>query len=73
MFINYMAYISFAQQKINAQLKVAESRRLARPTHGDRKILATAGRAYGWVGRVSSQLTHSLETLGEYRVALFQR
>jgi hypothetical protein len=70
---NYQVNKFYAQERINAQLKAAESHRLARQANGDSKILATAGRAYGWVGRVSNQLVHSLETLGEYRVALFQR
>jgi len=70
---NYQANRFYAQERINAQLKTAERHRLARQAHDDSKILATAGRAFGWGGRLSSQLVHSLETLGEYRVALFQR
>ena len=63
----------YAQERISAQLKAAESHRLARQANGNRAILAAARRAYGWAGRVSGQLAHSLETLGEFRIALLQR
>jgi hypothetical protein len=70
---NYHFNSFYAQERISAQLKAAESHRLAQQANGDSRILATAGRAYDWVGRLSSQLAHSLETLGEFRIAPFQR
>ena len=70
---NYQVNRFYAQERINAQLKAAESHRLARQANSDSKLLVTAGRAYGWVDQVSSQLAHSLETLGEFRTALLQR
>ena len=69
---NYQV-IRFSQERVGAQLKVAESHRLARQVNEDSVFLAAAGRAYDWAGRVSGQLAHSLESLGETRIALFQR
>ena len=70
---NYQVIRFFAQERVGAQLKAAENHRLTGQTNGESVILATADRAYGWVGRVSGQLAHSLETLGEFRIALLQR
>ena len=70
---NYQVNRFYAQEKINAQLKAAENHRQARQVRGESVVRLATARAHGRVGRLSGQLAHTLETLGEARVASFQR
>ncbi len=72
---NYEFNRFYAQERVNAQLKAAEAHRQARSTrvgYGE-TLTGAATRAYSWLGRVTSQAAHSLETLAQDRVAPFHR
>ena len=70
---NYQVNRFYAQERISAQLKAAENHRQAQQVRGESAVRLATARVHGWVGRLSSQLAHTLETLGEARVASFQR
>jgi hypothetical protein len=70
---NYQINNFYAQERVNAQLKAAE---VYRRSHKNRAgyratVTAAAARAYSWLGQVSTQVAHSLETLGKARVTSF--
>jgi len=72
---SYQVNRFYAQERVNAQLKAAEAHRLTRKARAGYGVTITTAaiRAYSRLSRVTSPAIHSLEALGQARVALFHR
>jgi len=73
---NYHLNRFYAQERIDARLQEAKRHRLVRHNRQDNVlgfVSSATTRANSWVGRAASRAAHSLEALGQARLAPFGR
>ncbi|MGD8807619.1 MAG: hypothetical protein PVH65_17345 [Chloroflexota bacterium] len=70
---NYYLDRLYAQEIINDRLREAEIHRLTRKNKKEKSFGLAIAAAASWIGRAASQAAHSLEALGNARVAPLHR
>jgi hypothetical protein len=73
---NYQINKFFAQERMNAHLKVARAHRQAQKANNERDhrsianiAAASTARVYRWTGRVMNQMAQGVERLGKAKVS----